>query len=610
MFWRKVAALGLVAELLCFGPAAAAQDCPKALSRDQVDTPSASDSRVLYQELLAVLNAEDSFPSRAPRPAGVPSPLVSLGRMLFFDKVLSGNRDISCATCHHPHTFTGDERLLGFGTGAGNKASEQCNGGSNIGTDRHGRPDTMIARHAPPLYNLHLFDTMFWDSRIEKVDVDGDLLKESISTPAGVMTPSGQEPLDAFMSVFDFGVVSAQPLFPLLDRSEMRGKLNSLSGDHQKFNSSVDGFVSGSCENWNDEYNELADAVVVDDNNALIPAAAQQLWGRIIDRLRCEAPAYEAKFAKAYNDVSRWEDVSIAHLANAIAGYMIDEFEAVDSEWDAFLMHVEQGDDAAARKQLNPSQMKGAKIFFEKGCDVCHSGPAFSDFKHHNTGLRQLGPGKLNHGSAQAVEGVNGVTEIWDDLGRWGVTNRDEDKHAFRTQPLLNVSETWTRGHAGQFLRLDDFINHYRIPVQSYTSYESCFDNYNFAASGSPIYQMFYGDGSILDDTILGLSSDVLTMQLSEEDVFFLGQFLRALTDTRICNEYKQPGVAYQGQAELRDEKGNVVTDQNGDHIVITQYEYSNVTSPPVKSGSGIDAHDWAGCLATPNPECQGNGGN
>mgnify|MGYP000700583640 CR=1 FL=1 len=27
---------------------------------------------------------------------------VELGRMLFFDKILSGNRNISCSTCHHP----------------------------------------------------------------------------------------------------------------------------------------------------------------------------------------------------------------------------------------------------------------------------------------------------------------------------------------------------------------------------------------------------------------------------------------------------------------------------------------------------------------------------
>src|SRR5687768_17876295 len=35
--------------------------------------------------------------------------LVDLGRALFFDKILSGNRDVSCATCHDPFTSAHDE---------------------------------------------------------------------------------------------------------------------------------------------------------------------------------------------------------------------------------------------------------------------------------------------------------------------------------------------------------------------------------------------------------------------------------------------------------------------------------------------------------------------
>ena len=31
---------------------------------------------------------------------------VELGRLLFFDKILSGNDNVSCATCHHPLTGT------------------------------------------------------------------------------------------------------------------------------------------------------------------------------------------------------------------------------------------------------------------------------------------------------------------------------------------------------------------------------------------------------------------------------------------------------------------------------------------------------------------------
>ena len=33
---------------------------------------------------------------------------VELGRLLFFDKILSGNRNIACATCHHPKLGASD----------------------------------------------------------------------------------------------------------------------------------------------------------------------------------------------------------------------------------------------------------------------------------------------------------------------------------------------------------------------------------------------------------------------------------------------------------------------------------------------------------------------
>ncbi|MFQ5983615.1 MAG: cytochrome c peroxidase, partial [Woeseiaceae bacterium] len=49
---------------------------------------------------------------------GSPSPdKVELGRMLFFDKILSGNRNISCATCHHPAFNSADGLALPLGEG-------------------------------------------------------------------------------------------------------------------------------------------------------------------------------------------------------------------------------------------------------------------------------------------------------------------------------------------------------------------------------------------------------------------------------------------------------------------------------------------------------------
>src|SRR6266571_2492554 len=52
----------------------------------------------------------------APMPQQNPA-LIALGRALMFDKILSGNRDISCATCHEPALHATDGLALAIGTG-------------------------------------------------------------------------------------------------------------------------------------------------------------------------------------------------------------------------------------------------------------------------------------------------------------------------------------------------------------------------------------------------------------------------------------------------------------------------------------------------------------
>jgi cytochrome c peroxidase len=44
--------------------------------------------------------------------------VVELGRLLFWDPILSGEKDIACATCHHPDWAYADGRDLARGTGA------------------------------------------------------------------------------------------------------------------------------------------------------------------------------------------------------------------------------------------------------------------------------------------------------------------------------------------------------------------------------------------------------------------------------------------------------------------------------------------------------------
>ena len=86
-------------------------------------------------------------------------------------------------TCHHPDVGTDDDRHLPIGVG-----------GSGLGAARAG--GAIIPRNAPALFNLHTFDTMFWDSRVAR-DSAGDLI-----------TPAGSQLTGAMTDVFDFGVVS------------------------------------------------------------------------------------------------------------------------------------------------------------------------------------------------------------------------------------------------------------------------------------------------------------------------------------------------------------------------------------------------------------------
>ncbi len=51
---------------------------------------------------------------------------IVLGKLLFFDPILSGNKDVACATCHHPALGFGDGRDISIGVN-----------GQGLGTERH-----------------------------------------------------------------------------------------------------------------------------------------------------------------------------------------------------------------------------------------------------------------------------------------------------------------------------------------------------------------------------------------------------------------------------------------------------------------------------------------
>ena len=213
--------------------------------------------------------------TRLERPGPVRRELVELGRMLVFDKELSGNRDISCMTCHLPALATGDGRSLSIGQGA-----------TGLGLDRVHPAGAFIPRNAPPLFNLGALGSLFWDGRV------------GIDASGRVHTPAGAQVTPAMARVFEFGPVSALGLFPVTSRAEMRG----------------------------DGGNELAE--IPDADNSAIWQALMRRLGRI--------PEYRRRFEQAYPGTP-FGRMNFGHASNAMGAFLVDQLSFTNSPWDRFL---------------------------------------------------------------------------------------------------------------------------------------------------------------------------------------------------------------------------------------------------------------------------------
>ncbi len=254
-----------------------------------------------------------------------------IGQLLFYDKILSGNRNISCGTCHNPDLGGTDGLSLGIGEGGVGLGRERTPG---TGEDQVVK---RIPRNAPALWNLGAKDltVMFHDGRLSVSDLFGN----GFNSPAEEWLPEGLNSL-----------LAAQAMFPVTSAAEMAGQ---------------------------PEENEISGAV-----NDRIDAG----WPIIAKRVRA-IPEYGDMFVAAFDHIDAPEDVTMVEVANAIASFIGTEWKSFDSPFDAYLA----GDTTA----LDPAAKRGMDVFFGEGnCAACHSGPLFTDQSFHALALPAFGPGR------------------------------------------------------------------------------------------------------------------------------------------------------------------------------------------------------------------------
>lgn len=320
-------------------------------------------------------------------------PEMLLGQALFFDPVLSGPRNVSCSTCH----------ILSYGLTDGLPRSIGV-AGTGVGSSRRLSNGLLVhPRRSLDLWNRdnNAVSSFFWDGHVEVLDST----KRIFRSPMGSDLPRGFQ-----------NAMAVQAVVPITVPDEMLGTYGSRSSSTLPM-----------------PHANQIDDLVTQRSYTSVAAMMQSVYHRLLRRLLGldSKPypwqdEYRQMFAKAYppKPVSK---ISIVDIGNAIAHYEEMAFAANASPWDHYI--------AGETNVISEEAKAGAIIFYGRGrCAACHSGQLFSDFKYHSIGI-----------FSKIV--VNG--KLVNDYGRWLVTRSEQDKFAFRTPPLRNVTRRPLYFHDG-----------------------------------------------------------------------------------------------------------------------------------------------------------------
>jgi cytochrome c peroxidase len=262
-------------------------------------------------------------------------------------------------------------------------------------------------------------------------------------------------------------------------------------------------------------------------NDPFYRAAYEEIYGPLPDMNdprfppagNFRAPAWMAMSAEDQKALSRFA----TNLGKSLEAYE-RKFIDKNSAFDKYM----NGDEEA----LSASAIRGAKLFVGKaGCNECHNGPTFSDFKFHNVGVPQgalaRDYGFISAGAFQSTYPYNANSEFSDDP-EYGAsitanitpvltadlpmvcgTNPMPGCGAFKTARLRSIALTPPYMHTGGFTDLWDVVE-------------------------------FYNEGAGTDGFVGHRSPAIRPLFLNNDEISDLVAFLQSLTGEPIPDEWSK----------------------------------------------------------------------
>jgi cytochrome c peroxidase len=186
------------------------------------------------------------------------------------------------------------------------------------------------------------------------------------------------------------------------------------------------------------------------DRNARSPLA--RAWAHIAPRDRDAVDRLYSNLGKAFEAYERT---------------LVDR----SSPFDRYVAGLRSGD-RAGLAAVSPAAKRGLRLFVGKAnCELCHSGPAFSDGMFHNLGLPLL-PGETGDtGRAGGLTALNrdpfnGASRFSDNRQQGKaklafLPTASSERGAFKTPGLRDVARTAPYMHDGRFATLDQVLDFY-----------------------------------------------------------------------------------------------------------------------------------------------------